>query len=409
VRRIGDLFARAWRGRLVIAALTALAWSATPATGQDWGSPADGARMQVGPVALTPTISLTRIGIDPNVFNDESNPKSDFSATLQPAANAWVRLGRNWLTINSQVSYTHFQEFADQRSLNTNQRVRLDVPFNRVRLFVGGGYANLKERPGLDIDLRARRAVGAQSAGADFRIATKTTLQVSAERTTERFVPNALSSGIDLASTLNRDTNTVSLDLGQTLTPFTTVVLRGAVQQVRFVDDSSHDNTSQQVTAGFTFNQLALVRGQLSVGLLNIQPLGNSIAPGFLGYAADVNVSYMFRSSTQFGLRLQRSINYSSDPLVSYFVLTDLTGTFEHRFNPRWDVVGSVNRASFAYDPTVALTNRVRAISAGVGCWIQPAFRVGVQFGVFERDAAPDSRVADYRAASITSSVTHAF
>lgn len=394
---------------MVIATLTALAWSATPATGQDWESPADGARIQLGALAVTPTISVTRIGVDPNVFNDESNPKSDFSATLQPAANAWVRLGRNWLTINSQVSYTYFQDFADQRGLNANQRVRLDVPFNRVRLFVGGGYANLKERPGPDIDLRARRAVGAQSAGADLRIASKTTLQVSAERATERFVPTALSPGLDLAPMLNRDTHTVSLDLSQTLTPFTTVVLRGAVQQVRFAEESSHDNTSQQVTAGFTFNQLALVRGQLSVGILNIQPLGNSIAPSFLGYAADVNVSYMFRSSTQFGLRLLRSINYSSDPLVSYYVLTDLTGMFEHRLNPRWDVTGSVNRASFAYDPTVALTNRVRGISAGVGCWIQPALRVGVQFGVFERDAAPDSRVADYRAASITSSVTHGF
>lgn len=407
--RIGDRFARAWRGRLVIATLTALAWSETPATGQDWESPADGARIQVGPLAVTPTIAVTRLGIDPNVFNDESNPMSDFSATLQPGANAWVRLGRNWLTINSQVSYTYFQDFADQRGLNANQRVRLDVPFNRVRLFAGGGYANLKERPGPDIDLRARRAVGAQSAGADLRIASKTTLQVSAERTTERFVPNALSSGIDLAPTLNRDTHTASLDLSQTLTPFTTVVLRGAVQQVRFVEESSHDNTSQQVTAGFTFNQLALVRGQLSVGVLHVRPLGNSIAPSFLGYAADVNVSYMFRSSTQFGLRLLRSINYSSDPLVSYYVLTDLTGMFEHRLNPRWDVTGSVNRASFAYDPTVALTSRVHGISAGVGCWIQPTLRVGVQFGVVGRDAAPDSRLADYRAASITSSVTHGF
>ena len=46
-------------------------------------------RVRVGPLTINPTIALSNIGFDQNVFNEPTdlNPKRDFTFTVTPAAD----------------------------------------------------------------------------------------------------------------------------------------------------------------------------------------------------------------------------------------------------------------------------------------------------------------------------------
>src|SRR5690242_18349585 len=85
--------------RAVIAALCLL--SASSAAAQLAEPNTRNARMRVGPLALNPTFELLNLGIDTNVFNEPGDQKKrDFTFTLSPRTEAWLKFGRAWLTGN---------------------------------------------------------------------------------------------------------------------------------------------------------------------------------------------------------------------------------------------------------------------------------------------------------------------
>ena len=59
-------------------------------------------RVRIGPLLLNPTLALTNAGIDTNIFNDAEadQPKRDFTLTVTPQADVWLRMGRTWLMGN---------------------------------------------------------------------------------------------------------------------------------------------------------------------------------------------------------------------------------------------------------------------------------------------------------------------
>src|SRR5262249_18702518 len=59
------------------------------------------ARVRIGPLALNPTFELLNLGIDTNVFNEPGDQKKrDFTFTVSPRTDAWLQIGRTWLTGN---------------------------------------------------------------------------------------------------------------------------------------------------------------------------------------------------------------------------------------------------------------------------------------------------------------------
>ena len=88
--------------RQIVAAL-ALAVLVAPASSAqttDGGPDPATVRVRIGPLWMNPTISLPNIGIDTNVFNDPPNvaPKRDFTITVSPKTDLWLRMGRTWLS-----------------------------------------------------------------------------------------------------------------------------------------------------------------------------------------------------------------------------------------------------------------------------------------------------------------------
>jgi len=90
--------------------------------------------MRLGPLWLNPTISLNNIGVDDNVFNDPDTnaPKSDFTLTLTPAADFWLRIGPTWVTGNIKEEVNWFQEYSSERSANSTYTLGWRVPLSRA-------------------------------------------------------------------------------------------------------------------------------------------------------------------------------------------------------------------------------------------------------------------------------------
>ena len=108
-------------------------------------APADqsaNAPMRLGPLALTPAVSLQNVGIDSNVFNENENAKQDFTAVLRPQMTGWLHLGRALLSVDGQGEAMYFKKYVSERSVNGAGTASLAVRLNRLGVFLGAGYAS---------------------------------------------------------------------------------------------------------------------------------------------------------------------------------------------------------------------------------------------------------------------------
>src|ERR1039458_3542070 len=119
---------------LLIALLSLAATSAFAR--QDPTDPSSQAKVRIGPLALSPAISLTNAGVDNNVFNDpnDASPKSDFTMTVEPKVDTWLHLGRSLVIGNVTEDLVYYNKYASQRSANSLVKVGLLVPLTRITL-----------------------------------------------------------------------------------------------------------------------------------------------------------------------------------------------------------------------------------------------------------------------------------
>ena len=66
----------------------------------------------------------------------------------------------------------YFSTYASERAVNHNHRVTFEYPFNRLKPYAGVSFLSTNDRPGYEIDARARHTESAYNAGAELRILT---------------------------------------------------------------------------------------------------------------------------------------------------------------------------------------------------------------------------------------------
>src|SRR5687768_2863064 len=123
--------------------LVTLVVGAKPALAQAQVSedPVENARIQLGPLGVTPSIAVTNLGLDSNVFNTVEDPKQDFTLTASPQLNAWFRAGRSRTHVDGQIDFVYFQTYSTERSIDGNVNGRLEMAGNRITPWVAGGFA----------------------------------------------------------------------------------------------------------------------------------------------------------------------------------------------------------------------------------------------------------------------------
>jgi Putative beta-barrel porin 2 len=385
-----------------------------PATalGQDQPDPISTARWHVGPLAVTPTIGLSNIGVDTNIFNQAVRPKSDFTATVSPQAQFWMGLGKGRLSGRARFDYVYFQQYATERAWNTYDDVRLELPLARLTPYATGTFLSARERPGYEIDARAQHQEGALTLGTDWRVSAKTTLEFAAWRTHINFDADEVFSGTYLSEVLNRTVNGVRASVRHKLTPLTTFVLDTEAQRDRFEFSPVRDSDSVRIMPGLDLGAFALISGKARVGYRKFDALGPG-APSFEGAVAAVELGYTLLGVTHFTFRTERDVAYSFEIAEPYYLLTGVGGTVTQKVSVRWDVQATVSRYRLDYRQVegqgldTGRKDHIGIVGAGLGYSLGPSTRLGLNLDRYHRTS--DRMLRGYSGLRLGSSVTYGF
>jgi hypothetical protein len=382
--------------------IAALSMLGVPAAAQTASDPVSSAPLHLGPLGLTPAIALENVGIDTNVFNEFENPKQDFTTTVRPRLDTALRLGRARLNVGGGLEAVYFRKYSSQSYGGWDGSAALEIVWNRLSTLVGGNVRNTRERPSFEVDIRPRHIDSTLTLGTTARVTGKTSVGVQAERRKIDYSASEQVSGSFLSETLNRDEARVTASLEHGLTPLTTIAFRANVQRDTFDSASVRDSQRVRLTPGVMFKPNALISGSAFVGYLRFDTLGASIPP-FAGTFASVDLTYTLRGMTRSSVQSQRDVEYSFDPLRSYYVSTGVTGSVSQALGRSWSLTASAGRQLLDYQET--LTNvaqptgiegnsRVNIYGARITYRLSPSIEFGVNADYYTRQA--EVRVREY-------------
>jgi hypothetical protein len=374
--------------RISTLALVCLALSATSSRAQQTPDPADTARFRLGVLRFTPSIAISNLGVDSNVFNEADNPRQDTTAGVGPAVDLWLKTGPARLSGKASGQYLYFAKYRNQRSWQSNLEGRWELPLDRIAPFISAGYSDNKDRPGYEIDSRVRLKQEQVHVGTPLRLSGKTSLVIQAGRSTSAYDQNDPTLGNQISQTLDRSSNTEDAELRISLTPLTVFSVRTEAQQDRFVFERNRNANSIRVMPGFDLKPEALISGQVFVGVRQFNALNGDI-PDFTGVVADVSATYTVHS-TQLQVRTSRDLAFSYEEFEPYYAQLDSGLTVTQRVTTRWDIVGRGGHQTLAYrhvatQPLAPRTDRSWQAGTGIGYRPTGSYRVGLDATYFRR------------------------
>jgi Putative beta-barrel porin 2 len=372
-------------------------------------------RIRLGPLWVKPTVALTNIGIDNNVFNqpDDLNPKSDFTFTATPAADLWLRMGRTWLVGRIAEDFNWYQTYASERNASTAYSIGWHIPLARLGFKVDAGRRNARDRPGFEIDARVPRVEDRLNGLFELKTFSKTFIGVTATRLRTDYDENSVFQGTSLRFQLNRTTTGLGLSVRHELTPLTSISVTAGRYEDRFDYSPLRNSMSTNVSGNITFDKFALIRGGATLGYTDFQPEVPGLA-SYQGLTGAVNLSYTLLGSTRFGFEFGRDVQYSYDVTQPYYLQTRLGGSIAQQIFGPLDVVVRGSFGTLAYrDRTgvdVVVSNRVDDVSsfgAGIGYHLGRDTRLG--FNVDQSYRRSDISNRQYNNLTFGSSVTYGF
>jgi hypothetical protein len=366
-----------------VALLIAQASSAQTA-GDDGPDPAV-VRVRIGPLWMNPTIAMPNIGIDTNVFNDPPNvtPKRDFTVTIVPKTDLWLRMGRTWLSGLIAEDVVWYEKYTAERSVNNTYRIGWKAPLNRLVLTTSATWLSTRARPGFEIDARARHREPTFAGSVEVRGFSRTYLGVRGSWNQVRFDESAVFKGSNLHEQLDRTATSAAVTLRHELTPLTSITFSVGRSEERFRSATSRDSTSSDYSVGLTFDPDALIKGNATFGYTSYKPASADL-PGYRGTTASVGLTYTLLGSTRFSATMTRAVDFSYDINQPYYLLTGGTGSIAQQIFGPLDVVARAGAQRLQYRSRVDAivtapdrTDRVRSYGLGMGIHMGQDLRLG--------------------------------
>lgn len=387
---------------LSLVVMLALSGSAQAQTGvgdvPDDGPNPETVRVHLGPFLMDPKIEVPNIGVDTNVFNEPSNanPKQDFTATVSPSTNVWLRIGRSWLKVNIREDLVWFDKYASERSANGFYTVDWHLPLNRLVVDVEPNYVNTRDRPGFEIDARSQRSEYGAKVGIAVRAFSRTFLALTGSTDTINFDDVATFDGVNLREALNRTVTTGGIALRHQLTPLTTIALTANREQDRFEFSPLRDSNSTSVAASVSFDPHALLKGSASFGYRDFEPVLAGL-PSYRGTIGSANLWYTLLGMTQFNFGFARDVAYSYDINEPYYLQTGFSGQIAQQIFGPVDLQARAGTQQLAYRDRVGVpidvpnrTDYVRNYGAGIGYHFSSGLRIGFNVDHYHRTSDVD-------------------
>jgi Putative beta-barrel porin 2 len=376
---------------LVLAAVLALAPARVFA--QAGGGPPSNVRMRLGPVFLNPSLALSNAGRDTNVFNEATNAKEDFTVTVTPATDLWLRVGPSWLQTTIREDLVWYQTFASERSANTSYIAKWLVPLNRITFTPAWSYLHTRERPGFEIDTRAERTETGYALALEYKLFTKTFIGATGRRDKTDFAEGEMYRGTDLHDELNRTGTTATVDLRHQLTPLTSVDVGVSIGEDQFELDPLRNTESRAIAGSIKFDPAALLKGGVSVGYRDFKPKSPDV-PGYTGSTLAADLSYVLLGVTKFSGTATRDVQYSYDINQPYYLQTGVSVSINQQIFGPLDVAARGGRRRLDYTDrigaAVAVTNRTdhqTTYGVGLGYHFGQDIRLGFDVDHAQRES----------------------
>jgi len=266
--------------------------------------------IHAGPVGLRPSVSITNLGTDSNVFNSADHPQDDFTATIVPRIVARVRAGRLLFSYGANTDFVYFKDFKDEESVNFGSEGRLDANLGHLQPYVSTGWVSTKDRLNAELDARVPRTQRTIMGGTRIAVASRTSLVINARRFDLDFDDGTQFDGADLAHNLNSRADSVEAGVQLALTPLTTLNMTASLQRDRFDSGPERDADTFRLTPSLQFDPTSLIRGTVMVGYRHFETIDPAL-PDYSGVIAQVLAGYTLLERTKFDLDLMRDAQYS--------------------------------------------------------------------------------------------------
>jgi hypothetical protein len=385
--------------------------TAASSAGQESTDPTASARIRIGPVALNPTLALTNIGVDNNVFYDAAplGPKQDFTVTVSPGTDLWVRLGRSLLSGTVKEDLVYYQKYASERSANNTYRANLLVPLNRLSMRFGVNYLNTRDRAGYDVDQRATRTELGYSGTVEIRALSKTFFGFRGDRNANTYDKKASYEGFNLDSELNHRLTAATLTVRHQLTPLTALTVDLGTDQDRFRYSPGRNADSKKIVAGVRFEPSALVAGTAVFGYRDYKPLDADVPP-YKGTTASVDLASTLAGSLKVSVSATRDVQNSYDPDFPYYLQTGASGSLAVRVYGPVDLIGRLGTQRLDYRDRGGVADQrgidhVETYGGGLGYRMSNTLRIGFNVDAQRRSSPIAKR--DYRGVKLGMSVTY--
>ena len=357
--------------------------------------------LRYGPLGLSPTLTVTDVGVDSNIFNSAGERKSDFTTTIVPRVQARLRTGRLLLSLSNATGFVYYHDYADERSVNYTAEGRADFDAGRLQPYFSAGFVDTRERLNAELDARAPRTQNALAGGAKLRVASKTGLSIDLRRTELRFDEGARFEGVPLERTLNSRTEGVDVAVQLFLTPLTTLSVVTSIQQDRFTQAPERDADSFRILPGVQFDPDALIRGSFALGYRRFTPVEHRL-PDFSGVVAEGTLGWTVAGRTKFDVSLKRDVQYSFEIAEPYYLLTGGRFSVTHHIAGPWDVQALAGRQRMDYRADLTRSDeridKADIFGGGVGYRLTENVRVGGNFEYSRRRSdRPERRYQRHR------------
>ena len=373
--------------------------AASTTSGQtaDGGPDPETVRMRIGPLWMNPIISMPNLGIDTNVFNDPPSavPKRDFTMTLAPKADMWLRLGRTWLSGTVAEDIIWFQTYSTESSVNQLYSIGWKAPLNRLVLGTSATWVRTSSRPGFEIDTRAQRDVPTYTASAEIRGFSRTFIGVRGSWARVAFDEDAEFNGTNLQDQLDRTTNAAAVTVRHAMTPLTSLIFSAGRSEERFTTASTRDSTSDDYSVAVEFDPAALLKGSARVGYTAYRTEAADLED-FNGMTSAVSLAYTLLGSTRFSFGVGRSIQSSYDINQPYYLQTGASVSLAQQIFGPVDVVARFGGQRLEYRTRTGVevaaadrTDHTRTFGGGVGLPDGPGPEARVQYRQGTADVGP--------------------
>jgi hypothetical protein len=406
------------RAHLCIGVITILCIRATVSYAQETppaGDPLEGMPIRVGPLGLSPTLTITNFGIDDNVFNDADNPQRDFTMIVTPRVRARLRNGRTLWSGALATGLVYFKKFDDERSIDYAADGRVDVDLDWFRPYALALIHDTRERLNVELDVRAPRTQTTIAVGGRAIVSPKTGIVFDARQVGVNFAEGVVFEGVPLSQTLNSGVRTITGGVELYVTPLTTLSVTASREQQRFDLTPERDSNTFRIMPTIRMEAPAIIEGSLSVGFRRFDPLSPEL-PDYSGLVMQGSLSHTFVERTRVDLMVSRDVQYSFELNEPYYLTTGFRVVVNQQLREDLDVrvTGGRDRLEYRAEelrpdalPDETRTDLADLIDLGVGYRLRPTFRLG--FDVEYARRSSDRTGRDYHRTRFFGSMTYGF